>query len=184
MRASPLIITELLKKQLICFPELVDSLRAKDINFLKKFEAWLKESETILKNQNIADCSSIAALRSKLAVPLFSFEKRISVKKKQTQIASEILYDSQNILLNVLKPYELKVNSSRELIVQLLGVVKQTGAVKYNPGMGFQSFVDQLWAFVSANEQLKPGLIKVLTLVPYSDAKRLIAEVIEPGEWY
>ena len=64
MQVSKLTIIESLESKLLTFPALVDSLKNKDYNFLELLENWMKETETILKNNNIAQCSKIAGLRN------------------------------------------------------------------------------------------------------------------------
>lgn len=183
MKTSSLTIVESLKSKLLTFPALVDSLQQKDSNFLSLLQDWMKEAETILKNYNIAQCSEIAGLRSKIIAPLFAESKRRSTKKNQLQIASEVLYELQNIILLVIKPHEIKVNEARDLLIHLLSILKQSGAVKYSNGTNFQSFINQIWAIFSNHEQLKPGMVKILTLVPQIDALRIIAEEINLEEW-
>jgi len=82
MQVSKLTIIESLESKLLTFPALVDSLKNKDYNFLELLENWMKETETILKNNNIAQCSKIAGLRSKIIAPIFDEIRGRSTKKK------------------------------------------------------------------------------------------------------
>ncbi len=183
MKASPLTIVELLKSKLLTYPVLVDSLQNKNLNFLLSLENWMREMETIFKNNNITECAAIAGLRSKILAPLFADGQRRSAKKKQWQVAAEVLYDLQNTVLSVMKPYEIKVEAARDLLLQLSGILKQSGAVKYIDGTDFQNFINQVWKMLLSHEQLRPTAIKILTLVSQTDAVRIIAEEINPNEW-
>lgn len=184
MQTSSLPILDSLKAKLLTFPALVDCMQNKDPDFLQFLERWMKETETILKNFNITECSEIAGLRSKIYSPLFTGSHGRSVRKKQLQIASELLYDLQKTILLVIKPHEIKVNEARDLLLQLLSILQQSGALKYSEDTGFQNFIYQIWNVFLTNEQLKPGTAKILSLVSRMDALRIIAEEINLEEWH
>jgi hypothetical protein len=183
MQVSSLTIIELLSNKLLEFPGLVDSLRNKDSNFLELLEKWMKEVETILKNNRIAECAVIAGYRSKILVPLFAESQKRSTKKQQLQLSSEIMFDLQDTVLSVIKPHEIKVHEAKDILIQLLSIVKQSGALKYTDTTNFQEFIVRIWQFCSTHEQLKPGTIKILTLVSQIDVIRIIAEEINLVEW-
>lgn len=183
MQVSALSVIEPLKSKLLEFPTLVDSLQNKDFSFLVSLEEWMRETETILKNNNISKCSEIAGLRSKILAPLFAPSKTRSARKVQLQIASGLLYELQNTVLSVIEPYELRVSEARDLLAHLLSIVKQSGAIKYDDETGFQSFINQIWQLFSTHEQLKASTVKVLTLVSQVDALRIISEEIVLVEW-
>lgn len=183
MQISSLSIIELLKNKLLEFPALVDSLKNKDYNFLELLESWMKETETILKNNRISECAVISGYRSKIIAPLFSESQKRSVKKRQLQQASEILFDLQFTILSIIKPYEIKVNEARDLLIQVLSIVKQSELIKYKDQIVFQEFVNSIWLLSSTNEQLKPATVKILTLVSQIDALRIMSEEINLSEW-
>lgn len=177
MRTSSITIIESLKVKLLEFPILVDNLQNKDTSFLQNLQNWMREIELILKNNNISETSEIAGFRSKILAPLFSDDKSRSSKKRQISVASETLYEIQNTVLTVLKPYETKVNEARDIVLQLLIVLSQSESVKYN-GSDFQDFINKIWTLFSTHEQLKPSAAKILTLISQIDALRLIADEI------
>jgi hypothetical protein len=177
MKPSSISISESLKNKLLSFPTLVDNLQNKDNSFLINLENWMKDIETIFKNNNISHVSEMAGFRSKILAPLFSESQNRSAKKRQIQVASECLYDIQRTVLAVLNPYELKVNEAKDIVLQLLVILSQSGSVKYI-NFDFQGFVNQIWAVFSTHEQLKPSTAKILTLVSQPDAVRIIAEEI------
>jgi hypothetical protein len=183
MQVSSLTIIELLKSKLMEFPGLVDSLKKKEYNFLELLETWMKETETILKNNRISECAVIAGYRSKIIIPLFAESQKRSTKKRQLQLASEVLFELQGTIVSVIKPYETKVNEARDLLIQILSIVKQSGAIKYTDQTDFQGFIISIWQLCSTHEQLKPGTVKILTLVSQIDALRIIAEEINLDEW-
>ena len=183
MKISSLTIVESLKGMLLRFPALVDCLQNKNFNFLSLLENWMREAETILINNQIAECSEIAGLRSKIIAPLFAGQHGRSNKKMQLQIASGLLYEIQKTIISVLKRYEIKVDGARDLLINLLSILKQSGAIKYSDSIDFQSFINHIWNMFSTHEQLKPGTVKILTLISQIDALRIIAEEINLEEW-
>jgi len=183
MQVSKVTIIESLESKLFTFPALVDSLKNKDYNFLELLENWMRETEIILKNNNIAQCSKIAGLRSKIIAPLFDETRGRSVKKKQLHVAAESMYEIQNTILLVIKPYEEKVSQVRDLLKHLLSVLKQSGALKYTDETNFQDFIDKIWKLFSTHEQLKASTVSILTLISQVDALRILAEEIELKEW-
>ncbi|SDC68663.1 hypothetical protein [Williamwhitmania taraxaci] len=182
MKKSLLNIVIPLRAQLLLFPAIVNSLERKEFDFLPHLDRWMKEVEAILVNNSIPDCAEVAGFRSKILAPAFAHTHKVSTRKQQVSVAAGVLYDVQNLVLNVLKPYEIKVGESRELISQLLSMVKQTGAVKYENG-DFQSFINTLWNLFCTHQQLKPGAAKLQTLLSSADIMRLMAEEVEPSEW-
>ena len=183
MRISLLSIVESLKIKLLAYPYLVNSLKNKDYNFLELLENWMKEVESIMKNNNIAQCSKIAGLRSNIIAPIFDDSKGRSTRKRQLHIAAESMYEIQDTILSVINPYEKKVNEARDLLKNLLSVLKQSGAIKYTDGTDFQYFINLIWKLFSTHEQLKPSMVNILSLISQVDALRIIAEEIELTEW-
>ncbi len=183
MKTSALVLTETVKEKLLKFSSIVSKLQNKEPDFIIVLEDWIKEIETIFKNNNISESSELAGLRSKIIAPMFADTTRLAAKKKQWQVAAEILYDLQRTVLEVLKPYEIKVEESRNILLQLLGILKQTEAVKFNNGDNFQYFVNKIWEIFKTHEQLKPSTFKILSLISEADAQRIIAEEILLNDW-
>lgn len=183
MKISSLAITEAVTTKLLQFPALVDHLHNRDTAFMPLLEAWMKAIETIFRDHNIAESAAIAGLRSKVVATLFAGTSRVAAKKNQLKVAAEILYDLQHIVLNVLEPHAQKIKEAKAILSQLLGLLQQTGMVTYQPGSDFQSFVTRVWHTCTTQEQLKPGAIKILTLVSQADVLRIIAGEIELSNW-
>jgi hypothetical protein len=183
MQVSKLSIIESLTNKLFVFPDLVDSLKNKDFNFLELLEIWMKETEIILKNNNIPQCSKIAGLRSQIIVPIFEESRGRTTKKKQLLIAAQSMNEIQSTILSVIELYDQKVSEARDLIKHLLSVLKQSGAIKYADDTNFQDFVNLLWKILSTHEQLKSTTVSILTLISQTDTLRIIADEIEINEW-
>lgn len=179
MKKSTVNLVNVLKGHLIDFPNLVKSLENKDPLFINKLLAWIVKNEEILSTYSISEVSELSGLYSKLLVPRFEDKLNTSFKKTQLKVASEILYDLQSLVLNVLKPFELKVEECRDLVKQLLLLISQAKVVKYDPNEPFEEFVATIWQITTSHEQLKAGAIKLKTLLIMSDIQILIAQEID-----
>lgn len=178
MKKSIINLVSQLKGLLLGYPSLVTALGTKDLFFLDKLFAWIKNVEDILSTYNISEAAEIAGLRSKIISPRFSESNSTSVKKVQLRVSSEILYDLQHTVLSVLHPYEAKLAECRELTRQLLLIISGTKAIRYNPELPFDNLIADCWLLIHSNEQLKAGAIKLKTLITQQDIQQLIAEEI------
>ncbi len=179
MKKSILNLVTSVKGRLLEFPGIVNSIEQKDLLFMKKLMSWITALEELFLTYNISEASELAGLRSKILAPAFSGSKRNAVRKTQLKIASEILYDLQHTVLEVLTPYESRIEESRELIRQLLTIVSQTKTISYDCDQPFDHLVNDIWRFISSHEQLKAGAVKLKTSLIMSDIQLLIAEEID-----
>jgi len=171
-----------LKSQLFIIPEIVDKIQKKEnesVDFLLK---WLRNNEYILHKHGYAECAEMAGLRSKLLTPEFIDARRTVKKKEKLRLASEIIYDSQSIILRLIRPLEEKLNEARIIINQILLVVKPWGIIEFDISSDFTNFIQGIWLMLKGNEHVGGGISKVLTLVNQSDAIRILAEEIIAGE--
>jgi hypothetical protein len=178
MKRSIVYLVNVLKRQLLAFPNLVNKLERKDLDFITHYTLWLQKAEEILTSYNIRNVSEIAGIRSKIIASRFNDDKRLPTKKLQLKIAADSLFEAQSILLNVVTPYEIKIEESKDLIRQLLLIVGQANIIKYNEKAPLDHLITEIWQFILGNEQLKPGAIKLRTTLPTSDIQLLIAEEI------
>jgi len=178
MKKSIVHLVNVLKEKLIEFPNLVNKMEKKDLDFINHYYLWLHNSEEILSSYSISNVSELAGIRSKVIATRFNEYKKLPTKKLQLKVAADSLFDAQNILLNVITPYELKIEESKELIRQLLLIVSQANIIKYNKKIPLQNFISEIWQFILSNEQLKPGAVKLRTILQLTDIQLLIAEEI------
>jgi hypothetical protein len=183
MKKSTVNLVTALKAKLLEFPTIVNSLERKEPNFMNQLFLWINQSEEILSTYNISEVSELAGLRSKIIAPKYADTKSISIKKLQLKIAAESLFDIQHIVLNVLNPKELKIEECRELIIQLLNIVSQTQAIKYNSSLPFDHLINDIWQFIVSNDQLKAGAIKLKTSLIMTDIHLLIAEELNLNDF-
>jgi hypothetical protein len=178
MRKSILNLINNLKKSLLQFPEMVNSLEKKDSLFLDKLFIWIKLVEDVLTTYNISNVSELAGLRSKIIAPKFLEERNTTIKKIQWKIAAEVLYEVQAVVLDILIPHEKKAEESRALLRQMLLIVSQTKLIQYDAQKPFDDLVQEIWQFINANEQLRAGAIKLRTDFSITDIQILITEEI------
>lgn len=179
MRKSQFILVTRLKEKLQEFPNIVSSLETKDPHFIEKIFTWLKSIEDIFSTDNISEVSEIAGFRSKILSAKFSDERGANFKKNQIKIAAENLYNIQNTVLNVLLPYEQKMNECREIIRQLLVLAAQTKKLTYNKDMDFEDFVKKVWQYILYDDNLKAGAVRLKSVLSEMDINMLIADEID-----
>lgn len=179
MKKSQFILVKRLKEKLHEFPNIVSSLETKDPYFIEQMFAWLKSVEEIFSTNNISEVSEIAGFRSKILNAKFGDDRGANSKKNQIKTAAASLYDIQNTVLNVLLPYEQKMNECTEIIMQLLAIAVQTEALKYRKEMDFESFVQQVWQYILSDNNLKPGAIRMKSMLSEMDINMLIAHEID-----
>lgn len=178
MRKSKLNLVTLLKSRLSEFPVIVNSLEKREVLFLEKLFFWIKNCEEIFSTNNISEVSELSGLRSKVIAVKFIEDKGTSLRKLQLRIASEILYDVQKTVLQVVKPLEMKIDECRELIIQLLLIASETGTIQYDSSKPFEKLINDVWQFIITSDQLKAGSIKLKTVLPITDIHILLAQEI------
>jgi len=177
MNTSNINIYNDLLKQSVKVPQLVTQSANKDNAFLSNFIQWLMETEEIMKRHNLAKCSEVAGLRSKIIAESYSIESKPSKKKRQLSAATSVIYEAQRNLLDVIEPIGNKIEESREAIRQLLSVAYQANMINLN--LGFNQMIPQLWSSFLLHEQLKGATVRILALINQSDALRILAEEID-----
>ncbi|WP_130735634.1 hypothetical protein [Flavobacterium sp. J27] len=178
MKKSILNLIYVLREKLIEFPILVNRLEHKEVHFLEHLFIWMKTVEEILSTYNISETSEIAGLRSKIIAQRFNESNSNSKKKVVLKAASEVLYDLQKTILEVVKPFEKKTQESRDLVRQMLLIIGEMKLIHYDFDQPFEQFVNTIWELIISNDQLKAGAIKLKTDLPLTDIRLLIAEEI------
>lgn len=179
VKKSQFILVSQLKERLQEFPKIVSSLEKKDPFFIEKTLSWLKSAEDILSTYNISEVSEIAGLRSKILAGKLSDERGFNTKKNQIKIAANLLYDSQNCVINVLLPHEGKMNECRDITKQILAVAAQKKGLHYTTEIDFNDFVQKVWWYILADNDLKIGGVKLKSLLSEMDIIMLIADEID-----
>lgn len=179
MNKSILDLARVLNDELLAFPAIVDRLEKKDPDFLNYLLAWIKRIEEIFLSYNISEVSLLAGIRSRIIASQYDHSRHSQRKREQLKTAAKSLFDLQSIVLSVLKPYDSKIDEARSLIRQLLGVAEQFELISFKTPDNFQALVEKLWVLFQEHEQLKPGAVKVKTIISETDALRIIAEEVD-----
>ncbi|AZB19152.1 hypothetical protein EG352_15905 [Chryseobacterium indologenes] len=179
MKKSQFILVSQLKEQLQGFPEIVSSLGKKDPLFVEKTVSWIKAVEDILSANTISEVSEMAGFRSKILAGKISTERGFNAKKNQLKITANLLYDAQNCVLNVLLPQERKMDECRDIARQLLALVSQTKALTYTSEVKFEDFIQRIWWYILADNDLKIGGVKLKSMLSELDIIMLMADEID-----
>lgn len=179
MKKSQFILVTQLKEKLQEFPHIVSFLESKDPHFIEKLFLWLRSVEDIFSTHNISEVSEIAGFRSKILTAKLNDERGTNIKKNQIKTAAQCLYDIQNTVLNVLMPYEQKMNECKEIIKQLLAFILQTNVLKYHKEMDFENFVNALWQHMLSDDNLRTGAMRLKSVLSEIDIPMLIASEID-----
>ncbi|MFY1045378.1 hypothetical protein [Chryseobacterium sp. GP-SGM7] len=183
MKKSQFILVNQLKEKLQDFRMIVTSLETKEPSFLEKIFSWLKSTEDIFSTNNISEVSEIAGLRSKILTAKFSDERGSNIRKNQIKVAAGILYNAQNTVLNILMPYEQKINDCKEITKQLLALTAQTEIQKYNKNIKFEDYVTIVWHYIISDNNLKVGAVKLKSILSEMDILMVIADEIDLEEF-
>ncbi|MDQ1098414.1 MULTISPECIES: hypothetical protein [Chryseobacterium] len=183
MKRSQFILMTQLKEKLQEFPHIVTSLDKKDPYFIDKIMNWLKSSENILSTYNISEVSEIAGFRSRIISARLTDGRGINIRKNQTKAAAGILYDIQDTVLNVLLPYERKMNDCREIVKQLLALAAPTFTPKYSTDMNFDDFIRNIWLYLLSHNELKVGAIRLKSMLSEIDILMLMGDEIELSDF-
>ncbi|WP_267406656.1 MULTISPECIES: hypothetical protein [unclassified Chryseobacterium] len=183
MKKSQFVLITQLKEKLMLFPSIVSKLEKKDPFFVETIVEWLKSSEDIFSTYNISAVSELAGFRSKIIATRTNDTRGTNIRKNQTKVAANILYDIQSTVLTVLMPFEKKMDECRELVKQLLALLLQKGTETYHPETSFEAFVRTIWYTMLSDHELKMGAIKLKSILSETDIVMLIGDEIEIEEF-
>jgi len=183
MRPSLVQLEAELSRLLLRFGLLVSAFEQKQPQALQQLQQWLQQAESLLGGQQHVAAAELAALRSKLLQPVYQNEHRGAVRREQLRQAVDLLQPAQQTLAKALAPVNDTLTRSRELLRQLLGIVQQSQAVSYQSNQSFDSFVQQIWLFISGHDQLRPGAVQLRSWLSQQDIWLLIAAEVEPAEF-
>jgi hypothetical protein len=143
----------------------------------------MRRTEEHLLAYQSRQAAEIAGIRSRILAGRHDEVHGIAKRKLQWKAAAESLFALQAVLQEVCVPLEKQLDEARELIRQLLLIVAQTGAFIYDPKRDFDDFLQEIWKFISGNEQLRAGAVKLKTVLSADDIRLLMAEEINLEEF-
>lgn len=176
------LVTEL-NNLLLAFGPLVTLFERKQPQALPQLMSWLQGSEQLLSSYGIVLSAQLAGFRSKLIQPLYHDEHRGGLRKQQLKQAVTMLYDVQDCLQQAIQPHQLTLQQSRDLIRQLLSILRQSGQVHYDANAGFETFVLQIWQLINQHDQLKAGAVQLRSKLSQQDVLLLLAQEINPADF-
>jgi hypothetical protein len=183
MKKSMIQFVQEVESKLLEYPNLVNLLEKKDPLFSSQILNWIKSTEDLLQTHQIRQVSEISALRSKLILIDQSEERGASKRKALHRMAGEILFDLQKTLNQCIEPLEIKINSCKDLIRQILSIISQGNIIRFLPTSDFEMFLSEVWTSILSSEQLMPGVIKLKTDLSSTDIKLLLASEIDLNDF-
>jgi len=177
MRKSITIIVNDLNNQLSKIQGLVNQFEKKNLQGVENFKGWLLETEELLKKINLPEVSKFSVKRGEL-VTFLPKESR-SKKKELLNFSAILLSNAQEDLWEIRSLYAQKLENATILINQILTIVYQSKAFKFDESEDFNSFLEGIWGFCNAHEQLKAVAVQILTQINKSDVLIVMAENIE-----
>lgn len=183
MQKSTVHLVAQLSNLLLRYPALVTLFERKQPAALAELSSWIEQAEQLLSSFGVVSAAELAGLRSKLLVPVYNDEHRGSMRKQQLKQAVDILYAVQACVQQALTPFQQNLLQSRDLTKQLLSIVSQSKAVRYDSSVSFDSFVQQIWQLIGQHEQLKAGAVQLRSWLSHQDVILLLAEEINPEDF-
>jgi len=145
---------------------------------------WIDRAETLLSNHRLSAAAELAGLRARILAPAFEdARRRGDLRRRQTAVAVASLHDLQHTVQDALEPFSAKLRQGRDLARQLLMIVAQSGAVRYDPAGDLPSMIDRVWALCTGHDQLKPLAAQLRALLSADDIRLLLAEEIDPRDF-
>ncbi len=177
MKKSIIVIVSDFEKQLSKIQSLANLIEQKDINIISSFRDWLFETEELLKKFNLPFVSKFSVKRSELCT--FLPKEKRTKKKEFYHFLGLLLSSSQEDLWEIFSSYYQKLETTKNLIEQLLNIVYQSKVFQFNGSKNYTSFIENIWSFCYSQEQLKGITNQILSQVNTSDILLIIAEKID-----
>ncbi len=183
MLRSTLQLTRQLSDALLEIPSIVRQFERKSPQVMAHLMAWIGRAEDLLSTHRLVEAAEVSGLKARIIAPVFDDDKRGTLRRRQQTVAISLLHELQDALQRALQPRALKVEQGRSMARQLLQVVAQSGAVKYDPSSAFEDMIDRIWLLCTQHEQLKPLAAQLKTLLSTDDIRLLLAEELDPADF-
>lgn len=180
MLRSTLHFVRQLSDQLLLLPAIVRRFERKSPAVMAELMAWIDRCEALLSGHRMVEAAQVAGFKARILAPAFDDDRRGTLRRRQQAVAIGLLHDLQDAIQQGLRPHAAKMQQARDLARQLLQIVAQSGAVRYDPAHGIETMVDRVWALCIAHEQLKPMAAQLRALLSNDDIRLLLAEEIDP----
>jgi hypothetical protein len=176
-------LTRQLSDILLQLPTIVRHFEQKSPHAMAQLMDWIDRAENSLSTHQLVEAAEVAGLKARILAPMFDDDRRGSLRRRQQAAAIGILHALQDAVQQALRPRAAKVEQARDMARQLLQIVAQSGAIKYDPSLAFEDMVDRIWLFCTQNDQLRPLTVQMKALLPTSDIRLLLGEELDPGDF-
>ncbi len=172
-------------------PSLVTLYEQKDVSFISSLISWLDESESILQEFRRPQVSEIAGIRAQiLSASNGVYEKNVfhlpssGGGRKIFHATAAILFNHAQTILNTLyRTFSTFREESEKYLRQiiLISLQKESFYPIWRSELDLSLKLNTLWQSFVADKDLVQGTRQVLSSVNYSDALRIMDEIIT--EW-
>lgn len=183
MLRSTLQLTRQLSDTLLELPGIVRQFERKSPLVMTTLMGWIGRAEDLLSTHRLVEAAEVSGLKARILAPVFDDDKRGTLRRRQQTVAIGLVHELQQSLQHALQPRALKVEQARDMARQLLQIVAQSGAIKYDPSVAFEEMVDRIWALCTQHEQLKPLATQLKMLLSTDDIRLLLAEELDPADF-
>lgn len=183
MRSSILPWVQQTTDLLLKLPEIVRGFERKSPQALSEFLRWIDSAEALMSANRMAEAARLAGYKARILSPAYDDGVRSGARKRQEAAAIGLVYDAQSAVQTALEPAASKLRQARETARSLLQIIAQSGAVRYDPKIGFDTLIAQIWSLCVAHEQLKPHAAQLKTLLSSDDIKLVLAGEIDLADF-
>lgn len=169
-------------------PNLINKYESQEPTFVEFVKKWFKEAEELLRIQKIHQVGELAGLRGTIEAAesgvyddTFFVEPGLRPSKVTAAIASLSLNKAQDVLNRVLEPLNRKLEEAGKIIRSIVVISGQLGIIaRYSDSAGGLTIsVEEFWKQLAAMENIRDGLMQVLTLVTFPEAIYLMKQILD-----
>lgn len=169
-------------------PNLVNKYESQDSGFVESVKKWFKEAEDLLRIHRIHRVGELAGLRGTIEAAergvydnTFFVEPGMRSSKAAAAIASLSLNKAQDILHHVLEPVNRKFEEAGKILRPIVVIAGQLNIIaRYSDSEGGLTIpVEEFWKHLGAMENIRDGLMRVLTFISYPEAIFLMKEILD-----
>jgi hypothetical protein len=164
-------------------PALVRGFERRTPGALPTLLDWIDRTERALSGHRLVAAADVAGFKARILAPALAADARTNLRRRQVAVAASLLHDLQRAVQDALQPHAAKLQQARDLARQLLQIVAQSGAVRYDPAGDLALMVDRIWSLCTGHEQLKPMAAQLRALLSSDDIRLLFVEEIEPRDF-
>ena len=157
-------------------PGIVESFSKKDSCSVNVFLDWLSESEKLLKEYNLVECSQVAGVRASLL-----HRKQTCQRKELFAYATSQVNVAQTIIYNIYSPLNTRIETIKLLFKQLLSPILLSGNLCIDASMDLSIQIDSLIKSLRVNDQISGNINNAIASIGKIDVMRIIADIITTG---